>query len=110
MFTGNTTTALAADPGSYLAYLQPLQPPASSNPRISSESPIDHWNNASGTPEVPTPHGWEHHPAPYSLPNSRTSGSYQDAFSSTTVPAVRVDSDGLARAGSFVHPFVLGHG
>lgn len=109
MFTGNTATSLAADPGSYLAYVQSAQPSSSSNPHISSESPVDHWNHTSGTPEVQT-HGWEHHPVPYSLPNSHSSGSYQEGFSSTTVPAVRVDSEGLARAGSLFHPFIIGHG
>lgn len=105
MYTGNTATSLAADPGSYSAYLQPS---ASSNFHISSECPLDHWNHNSGTPEVQT-HGLEHHPARYSLPSSCPSGSYQEDFS-TTVPAVRVDTDGLGRAGSLFHPFILGHG
>ncbi|ONK78672.1 uncharacterized protein A4U43_C02F21240 [Asparagus officinalis] len=110
MFTGNLAPSLADNASSYLAYFQPLQPSASSNPRVSSESPSDHWNHASATPEVQT-HGWEHHhPTPNSRHRSHTSGSNEDAFSSMTVPGMRVDSDGLARSGSFFHPFIFGHG
>lgn len=108
MFTGNAATSLATEPSSYSGYLQQLQYSSSSNPHISSESPIDQWNHVSGSPEAQASRAREHHPRPYSLSSNHPTGISQDTFSSTTIPAMRVDSDGVARAG--FHPFIIGHG
>ncbi|KAG9443789.1 hypothetical protein H6P81_015129 [Aristolochia fimbriata] len=123
LFGEHAAASSAAHSCPYVAYFQPLQPSSSSNPAESASDgpPFHHqWGSVTGPGDVPTSHafpsvdihyhGWEHHSPPYSPPNSRINGADQASVSSTTLRPTRPESDGLPRTGSFIHPFLLGHG
>eukprot|EP00262_Sarcandra_glabra_P006415 TRINITY_DN1869_c0_g1_i1.p1 TRINITY_DN1869_c0_g1~~TRINITY_DN1869_c0_g1_i1.p1 ORF type:complete len:442 (-),score=51.82 TRINITY_DN1869_c0_g1_i1:276-1601(-) len=106
----------------YFAYFQPLQPSSSSNSAESVDGPTfnHHWGGSSGPSDISTSHtfpgadphyhSWEPHSPPFSPTNSRINGVDQASISSTSLRSSRADTDGLSRAGSFVHPFLLSHG
>ncbi|XP_068661149.1 E3 ubiquitin-protein ligase IPI1-like [Aristolochia californica] len=122
LFGDHAAPSSAAHSCPYVAYFQPLQPSSSSN---SAESATDgpnfhhQWSSVTGPGDVPTSHsfpavdihyhGWDHH-SPFSPPNSRINGADQASISSTTLRPTRPESDGLPRTGSFIHPFLRGHG
>ncbi|XP_068662319.1 E3 ubiquitin-protein ligase IPI1-like [Aristolochia californica] len=119
LFGDHAAASSASHSCPYVAYFQPLQPSSSSNTAESAtDGPTFHhqWGSLTGSGDVPTSHtfpavdihyhGWEHH----SPPNSRINGADQTSVSSTTMRPTRPESDGLPRTGSFIHPFLLGHG
>uniref|UniRef100_A0A1D1XRC5 E3 ubiquitin-protein ligase RFWD3 n=1 Tax=Anthurium amnicola TaxID=1678845 RepID=A0A1D1XRC5_9ARAE len=108
----------------YVAYYHPLRPsPSSSQPSTDSliDGPTFHhqWSSMAGPADIHSHsfpsidihyHSWEPHSPPYSNPNSRISGTEQASVPSATMRSTMLDSDGHLRPGSFLHPFVIGHG
>ncbi|XP_010269553.1 PREDICTED: uncharacterized protein LOC104606172 [Nelumbo nucifera] len=115
-------SSAAAHSCPYVAYFQPLQPSTSSSNESIGDGPNfnHHWNSLSGPSDMSVSHGlptvdiqyhsWDHHSPPFSPTSSRMAGADQASVHSSTLRSTRGDTEGLPRSGSFVHPFLLGHG
>ncbi|XP_010259580.1 PREDICTED: uncharacterized protein LOC104598959 [Nelumbo nucifera] len=122
IFAEHTAASSAAHSCPYVAYFQPLQPSASSSNEGMAEGPnfSHHWNSLSGPSDISTSHGfpgldlhyhsWDHHSPPFSPTGSRIAGADQATIPSSTLRSTRGDTEPLPRSGSFVHPYLLGHG
>ncbi|XP_043708512.1 E3 ubiquitin-protein ligase RFI2-like isoform X2 [Telopea speciosissima] len=122
IFAEHTAAPSAAHSCPYVAYFQPLQPSSSTSNESLADGPNfnHHWNSLSGPSDISSTshafpavdlhyHSWDHH-SPLSPTNGRIGGADQAPLPSATMRSNRGDSDGIPRPGSFVHPFLLGHG
>ncbi|XP_077219149.1 E3 ubiquitin-protein ligase RFI2-like [Tasmannia lanceolata] len=120
IFAEHTSASSAAHSCPYVAYFQPLQTSSSNSADNASDGSGFHhrWSGLSvpndtshGFPAADLQyHNWEHHSPPFSPTSSHINGADQVSVSSVTLRSMRADSDGLPRAGSFVHPFLQGNG
>ncbi|KAJ6380312.1 hypothetical protein OIU76_016884 [Salix suchowensis] len=55
-------------------------------------------------------HSWEHHSPPFSATGNRIGNADQPSPPPVTQRSARTSSDLPPRSGSFVHPFLVGHG
>ncbi|KAF8401472.1 hypothetical protein HHK36_012411 [Tetracentron sinense] len=122
IFAEHTAAPSAARSCPYVAYFGPIQPSSSNSSESVADGPNynHHWNGPSGPSENSTSHGfpavdlhyhnWDHHTRPFSPNRSRIGGTDQALVPSATLRAPRGDSDSIPRSGSFMHPFLLGHG
>ncbi|KAK9139346.1 hypothetical protein Scep_009027 [Stephania cephalantha] len=100
----------------YFAFFQPLQPSSSNTNESAGDGPSfsHHWSGLSGPSEISTSHtfnafdvhyhNWDH------LFSSVSNGTDQGSVPTATVRSSRNEVDGTSRSGSFVHPFLPGHG
>ncbi|CAA6662048.1 unnamed protein product [Spirodela intermedia] len=106
----------------YVAYF-PLQHSASQPATDGTDdAPIfhHHWGSLSGRSDLqssrPFPvvdlhyRNWEPHSPPYSVPNGRIGGAEPAAGPPAAMRPTRLNSDGHLRPGSFLPPFLIGHG
>uniref|UniRef100_A0A5B7AZR7 RING-type domain-containing protein n=1 Tax=Davidia involucrata TaxID=16924 RepID=A0A5B7AZR7_DAVIN len=119
IFTEHTAPSSVAH--SYVEYFGPI-PPASSNSNESVDDPnFNHrWNGLSGHNEIFTPHAFAaidipyqsrgQHSPPFSVNSSHINGADQASVPPTTLRSTRGESDAVRRSGSFMHPFLHGHG
>ncbi|KAL4325392.1 hypothetical protein GQ457_11G010580 [Hibiscus cannabinus] len=111
----------ATHPCPYIAYFGPTIHPSSSNSSgsVSDSSSFNgHWNGPSVPSEIPTSyafpamdlhyHSWEHHSPPFSISTHRIGSSDQPSIPPVSQRPARNGLD-MARPGSFMHPFVVGH-
>ncbi|XP_065852414.1 E3 ubiquitin-protein ligase RFI2 [Euphorbia lathyris] len=108
-------------PCPYIAYFGPIHPSSSNSSGSVSDGPNynNHWNGPSVPNEIPSSyafpamdlpyHGWEHHSPPFSTTSSRIGSSDQASIAPISQRPARSSSE-LLRPGSFMHPFVVGHG
>ncbi|KAK2976904.1 hypothetical protein RJ640_024738 [Escallonia rubra] len=121
IFAEHTAVSSATHPCPYIAYFGPIHPSSSNTngsvPDVSSFN--SHWNIQPTPSEMPTSyafpttdvhyHSWEHHSSAFPTTSSRMGGADQPSISSMTQRAARANAD-LPRSGSYVHPFLVGHG
>ncbi|KAK3029977.1 hypothetical protein RJ639_038076 [Escallonia herrerae] len=121
IFAEHTALSSATHPCPYIAYFGPIHPSSSNTngsvPDVSSFN--SHWNIQPTPSEMPTSyafpttdvhyHSWEHHSSAFPTTSSRMGGADQPSISSMTQRAARANAD-LPRSGSYVHPFLVGHG
>lgn len=118
IFAEQTAVSSASHPCPYIAYFGPVHPSSSNSNGSVSEAPPSfngHWNGASVPSDLqgsyPFPamdmhyHNWEHHSPPFSTTSTRM-GNDQPSSQRPT----RATSDMNRSGGSFMHPFVVGHG
>ncbi|KAF5179851.1 E3 ubiquitin-protein ligase rfi2 [Thalictrum thalictroides] len=115
IFAEHTATPSAGHSCPYVAYFQ-LQPSSSNSNESNGEGAgFGHpWSGLSGPSEISTSHAfatvdlhyhsWDHHPPSF------TSGTDQASVPPAALRSIRSDSDGMARSGSYVHPFLFTHG
>ncbi|KAG5232404.1 E3 ubiquitin-protein ligase [Salix suchowensis] len=112
----------ATHPCPYIAYVGPIHPSSSnSSGSVSDVSSFNsHWNGPSVPSEIPSSyafpamdihyHSWEHHSPPFSTTGNRIGNADQPSPPPVTQRSARTSSDLPPRSGSFVHPFLVGHG
>uniref|UniRef100_A0A6N2KDR9 RING-type domain-containing protein n=1 Tax=Salix viminalis TaxID=40686 RepID=A0A6N2KDR9_SALVM len=112
----------ATHPCPYIAYVGPIHPSSSnSSGSVSDVSSFNsHWNGPSVPSEIPSSyafpamdihyHSWEHHSPPFSATGNRIGNADQPSPPPVTQRSARTSSDLPPRSGSFVHPFLVGHG
>ncbi|OMP03296.1 Sterol-regulatory element binding proteins intramembrane protease [Corchorus olitorius] len=121
IFAEHSAVSSATHPCPYVAYFGPTIHPSSSNSSGSvpdSSNFNGHWNGPSVPSEIPTSyaipamdlhyHSWEHHSPPFSTSSSRMGSSDQPSIPPVNQRSTRSSSD-MARSGSFMPPFVVGH-
>ncbi|WCJ43099.1 RING/U-box superfamily protein [Euphorbia peplus] len=122
MFAERTTAVTSTShPCPYIAYFGPVHPSSSNSSASVSEGPNynNHWNSPSVPNEIPSSypfpamglpyHGWEHHSPHFSSTSSRMSSADQSSVAPVSQRPSRSSSE-LLRPGSFMHPFIVGHG
>ncbi|KAJ6883433.1 E3 ubiquitin-protein ligase RFI2-like [Populus alba x Populus x berolinensis] len=121
---GEHTAAVssASHPCPYIAYFGPIHPSSSnSSGSVSDVSSFNsHWNGPSVPSEIPSSyafpamdihyHSWEHHSPPFSTTGNRMGNADQPSVPPVTQRSARTSSDLPPRSGSFIHPFLVGHG
>ncbi|KAB5529211.1 hypothetical protein DKX38_019292 [Salix brachista] len=112
----------ATHPCPYIAYVGPIHPSSSnSSGSVSDVSSFNsHWNGPSVPSEIPSSyafpamdihyHSWEHHSPPFSTTGNRIGNADQPSPPPVTQRSARTSSDLPPRSGSFIHPFLVGHG
>ncbi|GMY21750.1 E3 ubiquitin-protein ligase RFI2 [Fagus crenata] len=119
IFAEHTAVSSATHPCPYIAYFGPIHPSSSnSNGNVSEASNLNnHWG-PSVPSEMPTSyafpamdlhyHSWEHHSPPFPTTSTRIATADQPSVLPGTQRSARTGSD-IARSGSYVHPFLVGH-
>ncbi|KAM0992002.1 hypothetical protein ACFX2I_010279 [Malus domestica] len=121
IFAEHTAVSSAAHPCPYIAYFGPIHPSSSnSSGTVSDASNFNHhWSGTSVPSEMPNSyafpamdlhyHSWEHHSPPsFSTTNNHIGGADQASIPSVTQRSARPSAE-IARSGSFMHPFLVGH-
>ena len=106
---------------SYVAYFGPI-PPTSSNTNESVEDPNSNhsWNGLSGHNQFITAHTFPvidihhqsqgHHSHPFPAIGGHVNSADQASVPPATSRSTRGEYDAMTRSGSFMHPFIYGHG
>ncbi|XP_048424348.1 E3 ubiquitin-protein ligase RFI2 isoform X2 [Pyrus x bretschneideri] len=121
IFAEHTAVSSAAHPCPYIAYFGPIHPSSSNSSGTVSEASNfnHHWSGTSVLSEMPNSyafpamdlhyHSWEHHSPPsFSTTNNHIGGVDQASIPSVTQRSARPSAE-IARSGSFMHPFLVGH-
>lgn len=119
IFADHTAVSSAAHPCPYIAYVGIH--PSSSNSSGSINDGLNfnnHWTSSSVPNEMPASyafpgmdvhyHSWDHHSS-FPMANSRVGTADQSSVPSVTQRVARTNAD-IPRPGSFVPPFLVGHG
>ncbi|PSS14674.1 Coiled-coil domain-containing protein [Actinidia chinensis var. chinensis] len=114
-------TAASPVAHSYVAYFGPI-PPTSSNTNESVEDPNSNhsWNGLSGHNQIITAHTFPvidihyqsrgHHSHPFPAIGGHVNSADQASVPPATSRSTRGEYDAMTRSGSFMHPFIYGHG
>ncbi|CAN4111066.1 unnamed protein product [Withania somnifera] len=119
IFAEHTAVSSAAHPCPYIAYVG-IHPSSSNSSGSINDGPnfSNHWTSPSVPSEMPASyafpgmdvhyHSWDHHSSSFPMANSRVGSADQSSGPSVTRRVARTNAD-IARPGSFVPPFLVGH-
>uniref|UniRef100_A0A0V0II33 Putative RING/U-box superfamily protein-like n=1 Tax=Solanum chacoense TaxID=4108 RepID=A0A0V0II33_SOLCH len=119
IFADHTAVSSAAHPCPYIAYVG-IHPSSSNSSGSINDGPNfnNHWTSPSVPNEMPASyafpgmdvhyHSWDHHSS-FPMANSRVGTADQSSVPSVTQRVARTNAD-IPRPGSFVPPFLVGHG
>ncbi|XAR61332.1 hypothetical protein NMG60_11035008 [Bertholletia excelsa] len=107
-------------PHSYFAYFGPIPPTSSNTGENVEDRNFSHWNSISGRNEIITAHAfpvidiqyhsWSHHSHPFPTNSGHINSIDQASVPPATLRPSRAEFDAMTRFGSFVHPYIYGHG